>query len=172
MKAITLAIILTCLAPSFSKPKFKKIDKYVPLYLCVKNLANDADDEISLALKKELKENGFQFVTQDEYKKLQTKYFEDVKFAGTSTIIPGQRPSLETIERLFRSGQPSQGVTLVYKTLDNNSVTYNTCDSIGFTIFKMPFLKNKSPRLSYFFSIKEIATNNPDSIAQFLISKL
>jgi hypothetical protein len=172
MKAITLAIVLTCLAPSISKPKFKKIDKYVPLYLSVRNLANDTDDEVSLALRKELTGYGFQLVNYEASKKLYKDYYEDM--AQTYKDIPktANYTANQLADKLYRSGTPSQRLTIIYKSVEIKSASYKSFDSIGFSIFKMPYQINKSPLQSAMFSVKEIATNNPDSIALFLISKL
>ena len=175
MKVITLAIVFITLSLSFSKPIIRKIDKRAPIYLKVLSLDNDAEDDLSIALKKQLISYGFRFVNHEDYNQLVKDYYSDVRLYMQMHSTPGTVQDEAFIEKMYRSGAPSQRLSLYYKAGGDHAINYQSCDTIGISIFKMPFVINfhtVATPVTLYFSKKEIATNNPDSIAQFLISKL
>ena len=117
----------------------------------------------------------FKFIKREEYLKLYNQYTQDILAAQRN--IPNSEMSKystkEYMEKIFRVGGTTQKLSIVYKTGDNTSVSYEECDSVGFILTLTPFSVHTSKNKSVFmFSMKEVGTRHPDKIAEFLVSKL
>lgn len=172
MKPLMLCILFSLMIPPAKVPKFKYLDKSVPLYLSIAKTPKDTEDEVLKFIRDSLLKAGFRVIASEEHAERFRQYFKDAQ----ANIKSFTKKDFEKIDEVFRKAYagatPVQGVSIIYISGTDSVGTYETCDKIGFRHTLLP--QNSSPPSFpvIMFKINDIGSRMPDSIARFLLKKM
>jgi hypothetical protein len=171
LAAASIIFILSCYL--FPKPKFRYLDRRVPLYVKVNNLPNDSSDLVSGIIKDSLYSLHFDLIVYSQFDRLLKQFFADVqsnlKNAMTS-IDPATRRTQVTEATM--TGTPCQRIVIIYSSLAEAKSTIESCDSVGFTYLNTPFRSLNQTPIRKIWSIKDVGSRTSESIAFFLLKNM
>lgn len=170
MQSFLLIIGLFLMGIAAKGPRFRYLDKTVPVYLHVKSLPDDTDDVVSKYIKDSLLQLNFKFSSSVENSTRSKQFFDEVK-SNIQSFTAADFKKGNTFERAINSSSTSmQSLTIFYSSEAEKTCDFETCDSAGFIHFKVPPFNFTRTRLA--FPMKEIGSRMPDSIARFLMKKM
>lgn len=172
MKIVLLGMLFALMIPPAKVPKFKYLDKSVPIYISIKKSPKDFEDAVSKFIKDSLLKAGFKINTAEEHEERFKQYFKDAQ----SNVKSFTKKDFENINDVFRKvyagATPVQQISIIYVSGADSAETYESCDQIG---FRHTWLPQNSPTPSFpvvMFKVKDIGSRMPDSMARFLLKKM
>jgi hypothetical protein len=154
-----------------ARPKFKHVDRSVPIYISVSGLDRDEEDSVSKPLKDSLTRMGLNVISDAQRTVLLKQYFEDVKLNMKQLIGTGKFDSQSDMERVFTRGTASQYIIVTYSTTTGPS-SLADCDSIGFRFHKLPPASMSKLPERFMWPVAEAGPRAADNVVRFLLNKL
>jgi hypothetical protein len=163
-------LIATCCLLA-ARPKFKHVDRSVPIYICVYSLGHDEEDSVSKQLKDSLTGMGFKVIPFAQRSALVKQYFEDAKQNVKLLKGPESFSQRNIFDNVFAKGTPSQSIAVIYSATTGPS-SLTDCDSIGFNLHKLPprSMSQASERLMW--PVAEAGPRTAENLVRFLLKKL
>lgn len=171
MRAGTILFLIILLTSYASKPKFRYLDIYVPVYINVNSLPRDADDEVSKFLKDTLTKISAKLVSYTQHSQLVKQYLDDVN-ENLKRLSAEEKTNISSFRNIWIKGTPSQSYNIQYTSLTDQKATIESCDSIGFSFLALPFKSIDQKPIRQMWHIKEVASRSNDSIALFLLKRM
>jgi hypothetical protein len=154
-----------------ARPKFKHVDRSVPIYISVSGLDRDEEDSVSKQLKDSLTRMGFKVIPFAQKSALMKQYFEDAKQNVKLLKGPESFSQRNIFENVFARGTASQSINLIYSATTGPS-SLTDCDSIGFTLHKLPPRSMSQASERMMWPVADAGPRTAQNLASFLLKKL
>jgi hypothetical protein len=163
-------LIATCCLLA-ARPKFKHVDRSVPIYVCVYSLGHDEEDSVSKQLKDSLVRMGLNVVPYAQHNALVKQYFDDAK-QNVKLLTDQDKFSPQNIfYNVWAKGTASQSISLVYSATTGPS-SLAECDSIGFSYHKLPQRSMSPASERLMWPVADAGPRTAENLVRFLLKKL
>jgi hypothetical protein len=172
MRILLLGIVFTLMIPPAKVPKFKYLDKGVPLYISIKKSPKNTEDEVVKFIKDSLSKAGFRINTFEENHVRVKQFSKDVQVNTKMLTKRDWETKGAILQKMYSGATAIQEISIIYVSGADSVGTYESCDQVGFThiLFPQNAFPPSFPVLM--FKTKEIGSTMPDSIARFLLKKM
>jgi hypothetical protein len=172
MRILLLSIIFTLMIPPPKVPKFKYLDKTVPLYISIKKLPKNTEDEVLNFIRDSLVKAGCKIIDFEENRERLKQFLKDAQ-ANTKLLAKADFEKRDDVFRkMYAGATPVQELSIIYISGADSVGTYETFDQVGFRHTLLPQSSFPPSFPVRMFKAKEIGSRMPDSIARFLLKKM
>jgi hypothetical protein len=172
MKILLLSIAFALMIPPAKVPKFKYLDKSVPLYISIRKSPKNTEDSVLKFIRDSLVKAGFRIIPFEEKQARLKQYFKDAQ-ANIKLLTKSDFGNMDvTFRKIYSGATPIQEISITYLSGTDSVGTYETFDQVGFTHTLLPQNSFQSSFPTLMFKAKEIGSRMPDSIARFLLKRM
>jgi len=161
-----------------NKPRFKYLNKKIPIYISISK--NVTDTNLLVSLRDTLGKTGFEIVSAEVYRKLTNEFLKNLgeypKNHPVTKTANFERDWTNMMQDAWTKTYPASQQLAVFLRGKEIAESLETCDSIGFSYYKKPLdhfdLHNpQANRVYQTWNMKEIGSRSADSVLSFLLKK-
>ena len=172
MKILLLNILFALVVLPAKVPKFKYLDKSVPLYIGITKSPKNTEDGVVKFIKDSLVKAGFHIIPFEEKQERLKQYFKDAQ-ANVKLLTKRDFENIDaSFRKIYSGATPVQDIYIIYVNGTDSAATNESFDQVGFRHTLLPQSSFPPSFPVLMFKAKDIGSRMPDSIARFLLKKM